>query len=364
MVAWFSDLDSKIQVGLIGIGSALLTILLKDVGLYFWKEARADRKMAMEVYRNYSDPLLSASVSLFWRLRETLTEIGRGEYLKASGAESYFDKYKYESTLYRLAVLIGWVRAYRRELTFLSLSGGRQLKPLKDALSDFEAALADGAGVEMQRVKSASELWKIPLSDDAKKLFRIAVKVESFIKSALPTSGDDRDLPINLDYQSQVELCRKIADYLCDEANLKYLSDKRLAETNAQAVRSLSIREAWLYRDFQSGIGDMIILEVTGAGRRFDVLGFKEFEALLYSENAETKRWMSRLVRVFDRLDISGADRFDARVQMLEQTFLATINVLIALIEIDKGRSHVADSALAEAKKLRSDKIWRKSGSR
>lgn len=130
MTAWFSGLDVKLQVSLIGVASALLTIIIKDVGLHFWKEVRADRKTAIEVYRNYSDPLLEASVSLFWRLRETLIDAGRGSYLKTSGSASYFDNYKFESTLYRLAVLIGWVTTFCSAgswaLALTTRSGSRQ----------------------------------------------------------------------------------------------------------------------------------------------------------------------------------------------------------------------------------------------
>jgi hypothetical protein len=355
-------MDVKIQVALIGVAAALVTILIKDFGLHFWKEARAEKKSAVSVYRNYSDPLLSSAVSLFWRLRETLTDTGRGAYLKESGDDSHFDKYKFESTLFRLAVLIGWVRAYRREMTFFSLSVGEEIAPLNTALLSLEGALADGAHVETQRVRSASNLWNIPLPKEEKELSRIAVKVEQIIKSVGPTSGAGQDLLINLDEESQTELCQSIANYLCDQAAIDHLSPEIVSETRARAVRSLSIREAWLYRDFQSGIGDTMTREISGAARRFDVIGFKEFEALLYSDEDETKRWIARLVRVFDRLDISGADRFDARVQMLEMTFLATIDLLVALAEIDKGRSVNASATIEEAKKLKGDQSWRKIG--
>lgn len=360
MTTWFSGLDVKLQVSLIGVVSALLTILLKDVGFHFWKEARADRKTAIEVYRSYSDPLLSASMSLFWRLRETLVDTGRGAYLKTSGSSSYFDNYKFESTLYRLAVLIGWVRAYGRELTFLSLAGDQYLKPLTEALSRFEGALADGAHVEIQRVKSVSVLWEIPIPTDGKELSRISVKVERILKSAGSAEDGAHRLLMESENADQEQVCRKIADYLCDEAKINQISDLIISETTARAVRSLSIREAWLYRDFQSGIGDIMICEVSGANRRFDVIGFRDFETLLNSDDEEVTRWMDRLRRVFDRLDISGADKFDARVLMLEHTFLATTDILIALTEIDTGRTAFAKKTMEEAKRLKGDKSWRK----
>jgi hypothetical protein len=360
MMDWFSGLDVKLQVTLLGIVSALLTILLKDVGLHFWKEARAERKTATEVYRNYSDPLISASEILFWRLRETLIDTGRGNYLKSSGSASYFDNYKFESTLYRLGVLVGWVRAYRRELTFLSLGGDEYLKPLTEALSRFEAALADGAHIEVQRVKSVSALWDLPIPEDSQKLSKIAVKVEQMLRSAGAAEDGAHRILMDLDSADQEKVCQEISDYLCDQAGINRISSEIVSETRARAVRSLSIREAWLYRDFQSGIGDMMICEVSGANRRFDVLGFKGFEELLHSDDEETKRWMDRLRRVFDELDVSGADKFDARVLMLEHTLMATIDILIALTEIDKGRNAFAEKTLQEARRVKGDMSWRK----
>ncbi len=363
MTPWFSGLDVKIQVSLIAVASTLLTIFIKDFLLHLWKEARADRRTAIEVYRNYSDPLLEASVSLFWRLRETLIDAGRGSYLKANGSTSYFDKYKFESTLYRLAALIGWVRAYKRELTFLSLAGDKHLAPLTEALSGFEKALADGTHVEVQRVKSISALWDIQIPQDAKELSKVSVDVERILKSASSHVDHEDSVPnllADLESAQQLEVLQKIADYLCDEATINRLTKEIISETSARAVRSLSIREAWMYRDFQAGIGDMMICEVSGANRRFDILGFKGFEQLLNSDVDETKRWIHRLVRVFDGLDISGADKFDARVVMLEHTFLATIDILVALTEIDKSRTAFAKGTLQEAKKVKRDKSWRK----
>jgi len=359
MMAWFSALDVKLQVALIGVASALMTIIAKDIGVNFWKETRANRKTAREIYRNYSDPLLSASVSLFWRLRETLIDSGRGAYLKTSGTASDFDKYKFESTLYRLAALIGWVRAYRRELTFLSLAGDQYLKPLTDSLSRFEAALADGAHVETQRLKSVSALWNIPIPDDRKKFSIVAVKVEQILKSARSSKNSVQTLLIDMDAEHQFEICQNIANCICDELNVNRLPREIIDETKARAARSLSIREAWLYRDFQSGIGDIMICEIEGANRRFDVLGFKDFEQLLYCEQPETKRWINRLVRVFDGIDISGADKFDARVQMLEHTFIATADLVFALADIDKDRAAFAADTLREAKRVKSDMSWR-----
>ena len=318
MSEWISSLDVRVQVALIGIVATLITLILKDVLFHLWREKRADEKTALSVYRNYADPLLHASISLFWRLRETLVDEGRGAYLKNNGSESEFDKYKFDSTLYRLATIIAWLRAYKRELAFFSVKEASKLEALHRAIAELEKALADGDHVEGQRLRAVSDLWGIPTPTEAEEASKRAVAIEHALKhSSIPTEGDYFSL-LQADRSTQERVCRDIADYLANEAGTATVPPEVLRETLARAAQALSTREAWLYRDFQSGIGDLMIEIIHDAGRRFDVIGFKGFEQLLQSEDKETKRWVARLFRVFDELDIAAASPFDARLQMLE----------------------------------------------
>ena len=43
------------------------------------------------------------------------------------------------------------------------------------------------------------------------------------------------------------------------------------------------MRQAWIYRDWQQAIGDVMIRDIKGPVRRFDIIGYGEFEALLRS---------------------------------------------------------------------------------
>lgn len=350
----------RVQAALIGAVSALVVVLVKEVLVSVWKDARTTRRSELELYRSYSDPLFAAADSLFWRLRETLTAPGRGAYLKKSGADSYFNKYKFDSTVFRLAVLIAWKRAYQKELAFLSLGNEARLAGLRSALSNFEKALADGTHVETQRLRSLSDLWDVPLPDDVGIRSRLEVEVDQIVKSAKVNPDGGHVLVSELDSAEQLDLITRISFFWSRETNSINVNDDIIQETKARAVRSLSIQEAWLYRDFQSGIGDMMIVPSAHPNRQYDVIGFKEFEVMLWSDDKEQKRWISRLLRVFDRLDISGADRFDARVQMLENALLATADLLIALSEVDEGRAKQAKGTLDEARILKGDQTWRK----
>ena len=189
MVAWFSGLNPNILSALIAALAAILGVILKDLVVGLWKEQRRERKNTLDIYRSYADPLASAASALFWRLRETLIEEGRGAFLKTSGKSTQFDQYKYESTLYRLAVLIGWLRAYRRELTIFSLNNPAKPNSLASSIQKFEEALSEGFHVEMQRVRSLADLWRLPLPDDERKVTALGVALEQILKQALETKN-------------------------------------------------------------------------------------------------------------------------------------------------------------------------------
>jgi hypothetical protein len=93
--------------------------------------------------------------------------------------------------------------------------------------------------------------------------------------------------------------------------------------TIKQASAILGIREAYVYRDWQSAIGDMMILEVAGGVRRFEVLGYGAFEdrylrARSADHNDFDRRWFDRLERPFHDLDMRMVGIFDARRDQLK----------------------------------------------
>ena len=106
------------------------------------------------------------------------------------------------------------------------------------------------------------------------------------------------------------------------------------------AIQELSRKESWLYRDWQAGIGDLMIIKIDHSARNFAVIGFKEFETFILSGTDEQKRWVDRLNKLFDNLDVSGADRYDARVQQLWNTMVATAKLVKTLAKV-KTRQHI-----------------------
>lgn len=353
MVQWFLSLPIQIQAALIGTTTTIVVLFLREMVFQIWHEKREARKNTLTIYRKYADPLASASVSLLWRLNEIFYQEGRGAFLKAQEPRTKFESYKRRSTLYRLGALMGWIRAFRRELSFLTTNNREQLPELENAIFNFEAALADGPHIEIERVEGLTKLWEIDLPKEPEKVSAIAVHLEQLIKRRLHTSNIQT--VTLLTEQDQIDLCKQTADLICDHLKINSLNAEIIRETRARAIQRMAIREAWLYRDWQAGIGDLMIYETSTNDRRFEVIGYRGFETMLCGDNEEQKRWLQRLTNVVDDLDISGADRFDARTRQLRNTMVASAQIVKALAKVTKRYSGINSKTLELAQKIIDD---------
>ena len=177
--------------------------------------------------------------------------------------------------------------------------------------------------------------------------------MEQLIKRRLHTSNIQT--VTLLDEQDQISLCQEAADLICNRLTINPLGADIIQETRARAIHRMAIREAWLYRDWQAGIGDLMIYETSAGDRRFEVIGYQKFEAMILSGDEEQKRWLQRLTNVVDDLDVSGADRFDARIQQLQNTMVATPQIVKALAIATKRYSGINDKTLSVAEKIIND---------
>lgn len=209
--------------------------------------------------------------------------------------------------------------------------------------------------MELQRLESLSALWGLTLPTDKQVTARAANALEKVLKRLLHSAGVGlaKDLPD----ATQHDLCVKARDILASELRLAPISDAVLEETKARAIQSLSIREAWLFRDFQAGIGDVMIQESPSKVRRFDVIGYRGFEAMVYEGSKDERRWLKRLTNTIEDLDISRADRFDARVELLRNTLRATAQLVQVLAAIEKRRNSISTKTMAVSEKVLADPV-------
>lgn len=263
------------------LGSLLGTA--SAIGIYGLKR-RAERaaawKQQRDTFRLYVAPLRVAVDSLRHRLDE-LFQPGRSEFLKTDSPDTEYNTYKFRSTLYRIAAVLGWVQAYRRERAFIDPSRHPAADPVEQQVQRLQAAFADGSHVEQRRLDELRDLLigpDVPNRHQMGDLADAAVEVENTRWSHLVQSSVLS--PTDLEEAAATKLVEPVAEILSRTYSTE-IPARVLSNRSARSINLLGIREAYLYRDWQAPIGDMMIVDVSqGDGtRRFDVVGFRTFDS-------------------------------------------------------------------------------------
>jgi hypothetical protein len=342
---------------LITAAVTILGIILKDWIFKIFDQRRADKREELAVYERYSKPLAASAVSLLFRLNEIVLQAHRPVYLKGSGIPagngqgSSFRAYKKMSTLYRLASLLGWVRACRREFSYLRLASLKENEPIDRAITVFENALADGSWVERERVKRLCTFWNIYTAEHLERapklLENIGVQIDNLIYDKLEAAQAE-DL-IDLNESQRVDLCLSVASVLTCSLTTNEINSTFLQQTWAEAFNIIATREAWIYKDWQSAIGDIMLTRLEEEDRKFEVLGYGEFERMCRVGDQQQKQWIRCLSDIFDGVSFSIEDRFDARPRQLRALARATPQLVTALHASQGPRSIVSDAAIRTA---------------
>ena len=149
---------SSLLTGLVAGLFTISGIILKDVVVKKRSEKRAAERNTLALYRDYANPLANSAQNLFWRLYEILRLKGRGVFLHPDAPRTDFYSYKKISTIYRLASMLAWIRAYKRELSYLPVSDSEMLSELQVEINHFCHALASGLHIEKERVLLLSKI--------------------------------------------------------------------------------------------------------------------------------------------------------------------------------------------------------------
>ena len=107
--------------------------------------------------------------------------------------------------------------------------------------------------------------------------------------------------------------------------------------TVKQAAVIFGIKEAYIYRDWQAAIGDLMLMQDRGGNRHFSVHGFGSFEDMILEaqrdNQSNTARWFNRLERLIHDLDMAHEGMFDARREQLRNLYKCCIKLETALQE-------------------------------
>lgn len=328
--------EATIRAALITACVTLVGIVLKDLVFKFIEEHRAKKTAEAAVYERYSKPLAAVASSLLVRLHEIILQRHRPVYLKSvgtpvgNGSGSEFRAYKKLSTLYRLAGPIGWLRACRREFSYVRVAARNENNRIHAAISELENALADGSWVERERVSRLADLWKLGKSNLASAtLNELGILVDNGIVDSLETLQVEELSDLSED--QQLVVCRAVEQIMTSHLNTNAVNEATMRVTWPDAFRIISIREAWLYKDWQDAIGDTMLRRIENEDRKFEVLGYLDFKKLFRSADQTHNEPILRLTKIFDSLDLSIEDRFDARPRQLKRVSRATAKLIKAL---------------------------------
>lgn len=341
-----SQPEAVFLAAIVGISSALLTAVLKDFVFVRWHQ-RLDRQSGeRDVLRLYVGPLAQASEKLVWRFSEIfLAE--RHHFLKSVTLPLVFNEYKRLSTLYRIASLLGWMRAVQRELNALEADAAGFSESVRQALEKVRKALADGPDVEILRLRKLLDVWQ--LGDVAPD--REAKVAEELERRLYAESGDqlkhDASYLQNISRQDKVRICRSLADFLAVAQGRSKTSQAFLEERIEAAIISMSYREALVYRDWQDSIGDSMLVRDRDSDRKFGIIGYAEFSELMKSQDMWIEVFRNSIVDI----DFDAVDTMDYRATQLASLSVAVADIVIA-ISSSEHKDLIESSTKAEAQKL------------
>jgi hypothetical protein len=339
-----------VTAALVGAAVALFGIFLRDLVFPFFMKVRDEQRSVETIFRSYSDPIASSAQSLFWRLNEVFGEAGRGAYLAVDEDATEYVEYKRISTIYRFLSLLAWVQAYRRELAMLRPVREKDLGALKNALSDLETALATGDHIEAERLDSLINLWGMRANVGSAEKERIGILLEQSLNKHLKRA--EKPLASELRDTEKKRLCKDLSTLIANELKVSTPSNEAVEKTLESAIQYVSYREAWIYRDWQAALGDLLLMKMDTGPRGYDVIGYKKFEEMYFDSDGESERWIERAKCVFDDLDVSGTNRFDARYNQLRQTRKATASLIVAICDADSHQKHALKDTYARSKEV------------
>jgi hypothetical protein len=326
----------QVVAALLALAGVIVGLVARDVimAIYLLRQKRTqelnDRKEAegkqhYDLVRLYSDPLKDAVTSLRYRLKEIVEQKQAG-YLLADAPHTSFHDYKRISTLYRIAAVLGWIRAIRRERSYLDPQQASASHEMQ-AIGAFEKALADGNHVELQRLDELANLWRIAAIAPEQKV-HIANLIDGERSKSLATNK--ALTASDLSERDQLELSERCAALVRQEAGVEIPSGL-VSATVKQSSVIFGIKEAYIYRDWQVAIGDLMLQEDKRGARHFSVLGFGDFEDLVLQAREGThlpaSRWIDRLERLIHDLDMTQAGMFDARREQLRRMYNCVITL-------------------------------------
>ncbi len=291
----------------------------------------------------YAKKLIEALKSFSFRLKEILE--GRALFLLKNAPKDDFTEHRYISTLYRFAAVIAWIRAIRKELVYLDLGNPTQNKVIETALYRIQNTLADGKYLEQLIVKDLCELWEVDFQQfEGREKEQLGIEVENLVKQHL-YKGQVLQAT-DLEFSAQNALLEEITALFFVSPKSIIVHQEKITAHHETAIKMLARKQAWLYFDWQIGLGDFMVEEVERASNRFEVMGYGTFEDFYWEGSKSAQRWIQRVEKLFKNLNIKEKECFDARIRHLKNVYQSMVHLLEVLMNLVEGQDNISWEAL------------------
>jgi hypothetical protein len=234
---------TPLWAALIGAIAAIITPFVQHLIQKAWTEKRIKSSGQHEIFRNYLAPLTDSCEKLIWRFKEIFVD-GRHQFLKSVTLPLDYNEYKRTSTLFRIANLLGWLRAISLELNALPRGALGLVTPMSQSIAEVRSALADGPHVELHRLESISRVWGLALGDfsgDRKKALATDLEIKLYALGGTELTEKTRSLQ-DLSNDRKKYICRELCKFLCQKIGRQQLTEKHVDELVESAIQSLSYR--------------------------------------------------------------------------------------------------------------------------
>lgn len=338
-------MDEKLVAALIGAGAALAVSAIKDIATPILMGLRQRRRAVDQSLERYAVPLADSAASVFFRLREIL-ESGRYQFLMSNSAPTDFHRYKYESTVYRICALFGWLWALKKESSLLIDRGRENRRSLHKSVERIEEAFADGPHVERDRISRLSNLWGLDLDFSSVEFERASIEVNSLFHSIRYTDHNPSgDAIKEMDSASRVAAIRIIANYITSYFKISDVEEIVLAKYEKEAVEILSPRQSWIFRDWQSAIGRLMMREIDlgSSARLFDLIEYDEFQKIYRSGN----EWLKKVDDIIRDLDPESRNPNEYRTAQVRKIYRAVADIILVLSSLKLQRTIVTSEVRA-----------------
>jgi len=234
--------------------------------------------------------------------------------------------------------------ALQKELTLCNAQPDKSVAAMRGALTDLEYAMAEGGHIERYKAAKLAELWGLELTnvDAAGRAIDPIIDRCRHENGAASVASLDRDQQMRLLGDVASALSRHCARATSVAADL-------IDRTRDEAVAALTTREAWIYRDWQSAIGDWMLMESSDGARRFDVRSYRSFFGAEMHPKDDDQEWLARLREVTDDLDVQSDPLHDARIEQLRQVYTAVATLILRFHEAEPELSAVGEATLKRA---------------